>query len=163
MTLHYHIPLSPEQQTTAGVKAPAPLAYADRVHHDELDALNHVNNVQYFVWFERLRIRFVEAYNLGSITDLNSARIVIRGGTVRYIHEMLRDQDYIVTVRCTSFRTTSFTLHQEIWSNGNLCATYECVMVMLSNDGSQRQPIPDDIKAAFIKDGATQEGAGPQT
>ena len=147
MSLPYHINLTADQQRSAGISAPAPLAYADRVHHDELDALLHVNNVVYFTWFERLRIRFMEHHNIGTIGDENSPRIVIRGGEIRYVKEMLRDEDYIVTTRCTAHRTSSLTLQQEIWAAGSLRATFTCVMVLLRQDGSARQPIPDAIKS----------------
>lgn len=146
MSLRYHTNLSPQEQRAAGITHPAPLAYGDRVHHDELDALLHVNNVRYFVWFERLRIRFMEAHTIGTIGDPDSPRIVVRGGDVRYVKEMVRDEDYIVTLRCTEFRTTSLTLQQEIWAQGSLRATFTCIMVLLTNDGSARFAIPDATK-----------------
>jgi acyl-CoA thioester hydrolase len=162
MSLRYHTNLSAAEQTAAGLKTPAPLAYGDRVHHDELDSLNHVNNVRYFVWFERLRIRFMEVHNIGTIGDPNSPRIVIRGGEARYVKEMVRDEDYIVTTRCTGFRNTSLTLEQEIWSGGTLRATFTCVMVLLTQDGAERMPIPQHIKTTLTKsDGATQHGCPP--
>jgi acyl-CoA thioester hydrolase len=157
MSLRYHTNLPQAEQTAAGIAHPAPLAYGDRVHHDELDTLEHVNNVRYFVWFERLRIRFMEAHNIGTIGDPTSPRIVIRGGEARYLKEMLRDEDYIVTTRCTGFRNTSLTLEQQIWAHGTLRATFTCIMVLLTPDGSARHPIPDNIKAELIKtDGAIQ-------
>lgn len=159
MSLPYHTNLSATQQADAGITHPAPLAFADRVHHDELDALMHVNNVRYFVWFERLRIRFMETHNIGTIGDRDSPRIVIRGGEARYVKEMLRDEDYIVTTRCSEFRNTSLTLVQEIWAHGTLRATFTCVMVLLKPDGDGRQPISDRIKSQLkLADGAVQHG-----
>jgi acyl-CoA thioester hydrolase len=155
MTLTPHIPLTDIQQRAAGLHMPAPLAVADRVHHDELDALMHVNNVRYMVWFERLRIQFMERYTIGTIGDPSSPRIVIRSGEIRYHSEMLRGDNYITTCACSAFRTTSMTLQQEIWSSGNLRASFSCIMVLLTADGSERSPIPESVKAQLIKDGAT--------
>ncbi|MEP1522772.1 thioesterase family protein [Ascidiaceihabitans sp.] len=157
MSPRYHTNLTEAEQRAEGITEPAPLAYADRVHHDELDALLHVNNVRYFVWFERLRVRFMEMHNIGTIGDETSPRIVVRGGSVRYIEEMLRNEDYIVTTRCTEMRTTSLTLCQTIWAQGRKRATFDCVMVLLKQDGTGRQPIPETIKQQLINtDGAVQ-------
>lgn len=153
-TLPFHVPLSPEDQIRAGLPAPAPLAMAGQVHHDELDALMHVNNVVYMVWFERLRIAFMERYGIGVIGDPHSPRIVIRSGEIRYHAEMLRGEVYVTTCRCTAFRTTSLTLMQEIWSGGTLRASLACVMVLLEQDGRTRAPIPPDVKTRLIRDGA---------
>lgn len=157
MTLHYHQPLCADEQTAAGLPAPVALALADHVHHDDLDALLHVNNVRYFVWFERLRIRFMEHYGIGTIGDPGSPRIVIRSGQIHYVEEMLRGEDYVVTCHCTALRTTSMTLRQEIWSSERIRATFDAVMVLLSQDGQSRVPIEDDIRARLIADGARQE------
>jgi acyl-CoA thioester hydrolase len=80
---------------------------------------------------------------------------VIRSGEIRYHSEMLRGDNYITTCACSAFRTTSMTLQQEIWSSGNLRASFSCIMVLLTADGSERSPIPESIKAQLIKDGAT--------
>lgn len=155
MQLPFHSPLGPSDQRRAGLPAPVALAVADRVHHDELDALMHVNNVRYMVWFERLRIAFMEHYGIGTINDPNGPRIVIRSAEIRYHAEMLRGEVYVTTCHCTAFRNTSMTLEQDIWSNGTLRASLTCVMVLLKQDGSTRSAIPAAIKTALIKDGAT--------
>jgi acyl-CoA thioester hydrolase len=155
MILPLHTPLSDAQQTGAGVPQPAALAMAGQVHHDELDALMHVNNVVYLVWFERLRIAFMERYGIGTIGDPASPRIVIRSGEIRYHAELLRGEIYITTCRCTAFRTTSMTLQQEVWSGGALRAGFTCVMVLLEQDGTTRLAIPDSIKAQLITQGAS--------
>lgn len=151
--------LSVDEQRALGVRDPAPLAMAGRVHHDELDALLHVNNVVYFVWFERLRIWLMEHYGIGTIGEPEDPRIVIRSGEVHYIEEMLRDEDYVVTTAPLAFRRTSMTVHQAIWSDGRQRATFRCVMVLLTPDGSERMAIPEDVKAKLIADGAVPEGS----
>jgi len=88
MDLPFHAPLSADQQRAAGLPAPAPLAIADIVHHDDLDSLDHVNNTRYFVWFERLRVRHMAHYGIGLLNDAASPRIVIRSGEVRFVAEL---------------------------------------------------------------------------
>ncbi|MEL7098621.1 MAG: thioesterase family protein [Pseudomonadota bacterium] len=154
MDLPYHTRLTAAQQQAAGLTHPAPLAIADIVHHDDLDSLDHVNNTRYFTWFERLRIRHMTHYGIGTLNDPSSPRIVIRSGEVRFVAELRGGETYITTCHCTALRTTSMTLSQEIWAAGTLRATFSCVMVLLTQDGSARQPIPEAIRAKLIADGA---------
>ena len=156
MALLYHTPLDAATQTTLGIAPPAPLAMADRVRFSELDALNHVNNAVYMSWFERLRVRYTQDWGVSRYPDGdNNPRIVIRSGTIHYKQEMRMDEDYVVTCGCTAFRTTSFSLAQQIWSGGTLRATLDCVLVLLQPDGTERYPIPPGVRTRFIKiDGA---------
>lgn len=154
MEIPYHQPLDHAQQTHLGIAPTAPLAVADRVHHDDLDTLNHVNNTRYFVWFERLRIRHMQMYGIGRLNDPDSPRIVIRSGEVRFVEEIRAGTDYVVTTTCSALRTTSMTLDQAIWAEGRVRAAFSCVMVLLTQDGANRMPIPQDIRDRLIADGA---------
>ena len=155
--MQYHCLLNPDQQRALGIETPAPLAMADRVQHDECDALGHVNNTSYMIWFERLRILFMEHYEIGMIGVPEDPRIVIRSGHIHWKAEMFRGADYVVTCRCTAMRRTSLTLQQEIWANGTCCASFDCVMVLLAPDGSGRFQIPDRARTVLARDGAIDE------
>lgn len=156
----YHTPLSADAQRAEGLSAPQPLAMADRVRFGELDVLQHVNNAVYMQWFERVRVAYVGLYGLSrNLGTGPGPRIVIRSASIHYRQEMLMDEDYIVTCGCTAFRTTSFTLHQQIWSHGTLRAEMDCVLVLLQPDGSGRYPIPPEVAHRFAEqDGAVAAG-----
>jgi acyl-CoA thioester hydrolase len=160
MTLPYHMPLPVDVQTDLGIDPPAPLAMADKVRFAELDVLRHVNNAVYFQWFESVRVRYTQFCGLSRYMGKGEGpRIVLRSGTIHYKQEMLLDEDYVVTCRCTAFRTTSFTMHQQLWSGGTHRATFDCVLVLLQPDGSGRYPIPEGLRQHFSEvDGAVFEG-----
>lgn len=160
MTLPYHTPLPADVQRSLGIDPPAPLAMADKVRFAELDVLRHVNNAVYFQWFESVRVRYMHFSGLSrTMGQGKSPRIVLRTGTIHYRQEMLLDEDYVVTCRCSAFRTTSFTMNQQLWSGGTLRATFDCVLVLLPPEGSGRYPIPESLKQHFIDtDGAVFEG-----
>lgn len=155
--MQYHALLDDAAQHAFGIETPAPLAKADRVHHDECDALGHVNNTSYMVWFERLRIAFMSHYGIGTLGKPGDPRIVIRSGHVHWKSEMFWGDDYVVTCRCTTMRTTSLTLLQEIWSGGRACAAFDCVMVLLAPEGDGRYAIPENVRDALLHDGAVAE------
>ena len=133
----------------AGIDTPQPLAMADQVRFSELDTLNHVNNAVYMEWFERLRIRYVQDWGLSGYDRESDPRIVIRSGQIHYRQEMRMDENYIVTCACTAYRKTSFSQAQQLWSGGIKRATFDCVLVLLTPDGSGRYPIPDAVKTRF--------------
>lgn len=157
MTQKFHCPLSIPDQALLGISDPRAVARADQVHHDECDALNHVNNTSYLVWFERLRIRFMEHYELGSLTDANGPRIVIHSGQIQWLGETFRDEIYVVTTGCTAIRTSSMTLEQSVWVDGQKRASFTCVMVIMTPDGSKKMPIPHHARSKLLSDGARQE------
>lgn len=146
MTIPYHTPLTRDQQLDAGLAEPQPLAMADQVRFSDLDTNNHVNNTVYFEWFERLRIRYTQTLVHQGLIDTPGPRVVIRSGSIRYLHEMLEHEDYIVTCRCRSFRNTSYGLAQQVWVGGQLRATFDCILVLLDRDGSGRFALPDRLK-----------------
>ncbi len=160
MSLAYHTPLPADVQRSLGIDPPAPFALADRVRFGELDVLNHVNNAVYFQWFESIRVRYTQELGLArSFGSGPGPRIVLRSGSIRYVKEMLLNEDYVVTCGCTAYRNTSFTMHQEVWSGGSQRAVFDCVLVLLQPDGSGRYPIPEALKQHFAEqDGAVFEG-----
>lgn len=158
MTLTYHTPLPPQTQTAYGLTPPQPLAMADRVRFSEIDALNHVNNVAYMSWFERMRIRYMQDWGISAYNRADDPRIVIRSGAIHYRQEMVLDEDYIATCGCTAWRNSSFSLKQQVWSGGTLRTTFDCVIVLLQPDGSGKYAIPEAVKKRFAEvDGAKEE------
>lgn len=149
--------LSHDAQRTLGVDEPAQIAVADRVHHDELDTLFHVNNARYMVWFERMRIRFMEHFGIGALDDPSAPRVVIRSGHIHWIEEMKNGQAYVVTCQCVALRTSSMTLNQCVWSGGRKRTQFDCVMVLLTPDGKGRMPIPPAIRTRLLAEGARDE------
>lgn len=158
MTLTYLTPLSPEQQNAFGVAEPWPLALADRVRFSELDPLNHVNNVAYLIWFETARVTYFKHVGISLYADKTvEPRIVIRRGEIDWLQEMRADEDYIILTKVVAYRSTSFTMKQEIRSGGTTRATFTCVVVLLQPDGSGRMPIPQHILDHFHEvDGVSQ-------
>jgi len=159
MTLIYNTPLSAAQQVVAGVDPVQPLAIADRVRFSELDPLNHVNNTAYMEWFERLRVRYTQEWGISDYTaGADNPRIVIRSGHVHYRREMHMDEDYVATCACVGFRTSSYSLSQQIWSGGTLRATFDCVMVHLDPNGQGKRPLSQAMCLRFENiDGAKRE------
>lgn len=155
MDLRYLTPLTPEEQTAHGLSAPQPLAMADRVRFSELDNQNHVNNKAYMDWFERVRIEHLNRAIVPRYAPGPRPRVALHSATIRYHKEMLAGESYIATARVAAFRTSSFTLEQQIWS-GDLRATLLVVAAMRRpDDPNQSYPLPEAVCDYFLQ----QEGA----
>ncbi|GHF46030.1 acyl-CoA thioesterase [Seohaeicola zhoushanensis] len=158
MQLRYHTPLPPEEQLAQGLDAAQPMALADRVRFAELDSQNHVNNKAYLGWFETVRVIYGETFLLPHF-DLRP-RILVHSLNLRYLREMLRDEDYICTARIAAFRNSSYTMDQQIWSAGALRARMSVIVVLGHPDGEGRLILPDALKAELIaRDKALDESA----
>lgn len=157
MELRYLTPLTPGEQRALGLPEPQPLAQADRVRFSELDPLGHVNNKAYLDWFEAVRVRHFETMCLPHFGDAPHPRLLLRNASIHYMREMHRDETYIATARATSFRTSSYTVEQQLWSGGTLRARLEAVMVLMRPDGAGKQPLPDALRRVLVtRDGATE-------
>ncbi|MCB1365664.1 MAG: acyl-CoA thioesterase [Rhodobacteraceae bacterium] len=158
MELQFHTPLSAARQTAFGLAEPQPLAIADKVRFAELDMLKHVNNKAYMEWFETLRVAYFDRFCAPCLDGLPEPRTVLRNADIRYLREMVMGETYIATARVSAFRTSSYTMVQQLWS-GDLRATLTGVMVMLRPDGSGRYPLPERLRRHFIDhDGAEPQG-----
>ena len=154
MDLRYLTPLTAEEQRAHGVDQPQAMAMADRVRYSELDVLNHVNNKAYVEWFETLRTEHFFRLCARFYRDMPAPRTVLRNANIHYIKEMVAGQSYIATARVSSYRNTSYTVEQQIWSGGDdgdytLCTGMSGIMVMLYPDGSGRYPLPAALTRYF--------------
>ena len=156
MTLPHNTPLTQDQQRAAGIDTPMPFAMASRVVFSELDVLNHVNNRAYLAWFENVRVAYFHHFNVSSFGP-EDPRLVLRTVNVDYRREMKINDEYIVGVRVSSFRNSSFTMQHAVWCDGVMRTFSEGVIVMLKPDGNGTMRIPDETRTAFVKrDGAVE-------
>lgn len=155
--LPYLTPLTQDQLRAAGVPEGWRFGMADVVRFHELDALNHVNNVAYFRWFESLRIPYFAAYHLSTYSD-GDPTLVVMTNAARYHAPMFLGERYVTVTRTATFRNSSFRMEYATYGEGTLRATGECVVVCLERDGATKRPLPAAaIKAFTTHDGAIRE------
>lgn len=138
----------------AGIPEPWTLGRADRVRYHEIDALNHVNNTSYATWFETFRVAYLARYKLAYSGEASPVTVVKRM-CLDYRKPLFLDQDYVVTGRTASLRRTSFVMDYAVFTEGELAATGDALMVLLEADGETRRAIPEDLRRRMIEeDGA---------
>ncbi|WP_158964423.1 acyl-CoA thioesterase [Chachezhania sediminis] len=158
MDIRYNTPLTAEEQLAFGLAAPQPLAMADKVRFAELDPQNHANNKAYVEWFETLRVEYNYRF-LHPKWRGQRPRGVVHSFSVRFLKETFRGESYVCTARVSKFRTSSYTMEQELWAGGTLRATKSALIVLLEHDGTGRFPLPEEVLEEFrTRDGAVFDG-----
>lgn len=154
--MDYLIPLDRHALDALGIPQPWRFGRADRVRFGELDPLNHVNNVAYLGWLETARVAYFDWTGFPRGAE-DGARLVLIGTSIRYHAPVNPKDSYVVCVRTTGYRNTSFTTEYGIYVDGRLTTTGEIVMVCVENDLITKRPIPPDVVEAFRRDGATDQ------
>ncbi|GFE64273.1 thioesterase [Litoreibacter roseus] len=157
--LRYHRRLASETLRAWNIPPPWNYGVADRVRFGELDALGHVSNVAYLRWFEAFRVHYLRDYGITTY-GADGPRMVLRQVQVDYLAEMQLSEDYIVTGRTDSVRSTSCQMHYAVWS-GNLRATGSAVLVFLDQSGQKTKIPPDFRETVLARDTATDLASAP--
>lgn len=158
MTPPFLTPLSDNELRACGIPDDWHFGIANRVRFSELDALGHVNNAAYLSWFENTRLPYLRAME---VTDYGpgAPRLVLAELGVRYLSEMLLDQDYVITARTREIRTSSFIMDYAVWRLEQVGATEaarsHAAIVLRTRDGTGKYPIPAAARRNLIADGAT--------
>ncbi|MFT7369870.1 MAG: acyl-CoA thioester hydrolase [Alteromonas macleodii] len=148
-------PLDADALRRAGIAEPWSYGMADRVRFGEIDALNHVNNVEYLRWYETLRVNYLHDYGIYKHAGINP-KFVVKNVELDYRSEVFRGANYINVARTTQMRKTSFTMEYVTFVDGQITTTGNAVIVLL-NANNIKRVLPEALRRIFIKlDGAVQ-------
>lgn len=119
------------------------------IFHD-LDALGHVNNVVYAIYFETGRVEYLA--NLGA--DEKSLGLILAELTITYKSPAFMREKLLVGTRVTEIKNSSFILEGRIEEKqtGRLVATSRAVIVHYDYAQNRSQPLPQEWRekiAAF--------------
>ncbi len=156
MPLPYLIPLGAGDLAAYGVPPEWRYGMADRVRFSEIDALDHVNHTACLRWFESLRLPYCRDYGISRYNQ-TSPELVLKAVEARYHAPMFTSEDYVVTARTVSFRTSSFRMEYAVFAP-DLRTEGSAVVVLLQRDGGGRFELTYDMKRTFVeRDGARAE------
>ncbi|MEM9342727.1 MAG: thioesterase family protein [Pseudomonadota bacterium] len=156
----YLTPLPVADLRALGIPEPWAFGQADRVRFYELDALGHVNNTAYLRWFETLRVSWAISRGITTYRP-DDPTFVLKHITCTYHAPLFLNDDYVVTARCESFRSTSFVKTYAVWSAGTLTAEGTAVGVCTDKAGTTKRPLSEaTIQALREMDGAVEGAPG---
>ncbi len=118
----------------------------------EMDGFYHVNNVQYFRYFENARAKYFDEVGFWEMHLKTGIAPVMAETKCKYLQSISYPDNLVVGTRVSHVGKTSFIMEYIIVSEKlGVAATGEGVLVMVDFNTSQKVSVPDDIRAAIKK------------
>lgn len=116
----------------------------------EMDALGHINNINYFRYFENARIQYLQEVGLMQMRNMTGTGTVLAETTCKYLKSLRFPDQIVVGARVKSMSQSSFVMEYLIVSEklGEV-AFGEGVLVMYNNKKSETELIPLAIREAI--------------
>ncbi|ATC95669.1 acyl-CoA thioesterase [Pseudoalteromonas tunicata] len=113
----------------------------------EMDALQHVNNVAYFRYFETARIDFFNQFNLLEELQTSAIGPVISENNARYKRPVTFPDTLIVGVSISEIKEDRFLLHYTVFSQAQQAVTTlgSSQVVMFNFKTGKKSPLSTDL------------------
>lgn len=110
----------------------------------DVDGLRHINNTRLPIWFELGRDPFFRYFNPD--LRLENWNLIMAHIDVDFLVPMRLGADIEIRTFVGKIGTTSFTVYQEAWQNGQLGAKGNAVVVHYDFQRNKPLPIPAAIR-----------------
>lgn len=126
-----------------------PVVFTQQVAWGDMDAFNHVNNVQYYRYFESARIAYFNAINLSFEEDTYT---VIASSNCRYLSPVVFPDCLYIGARVEELRNTAMRMsyHMISQQQQKVVATGEAVIVCLDKQSHEKVKLPDNLKEKIL-------------
>lgn len=115
----------------------------------DTDAIGHINNTVFPVWFLEGREAILKIFNPNLATD--DVSIVLAKLEIEYLGEVFFGKQVEVRTYVLRIGTSSVLVGQEVWQEGGLKATATATMVNFDKKTRKSHPIPTDIRKALAE------------
>ncbi len=115
----------------------------------ETDALGHINNNTYGVWFEAARDPFFRLF----IPDLDAKKwnLIIAHSSCDFLKEVFYGKEVIVKTAISKLGNSSVELTHAVYQNSLLCTTGKGVMIHFNHVSKKSMHIPTSIRNELEK------------
>ncbi|MBO0997100.1 acyl-CoA thioesterase [Bacillus sp. SD075] len=120
------------------------------VRYSETDALGHINNTSYFIYFEEARMKFFES--LGLAAKVESWNFLLGSTKCDFIAQGYFNQLLTIRTSLSKVGTKSCEMVHDILctQTGEVMAKGSAVLVCFNFLNQKSEPIPEFIKAKLI-------------
>jgi acyl-CoA thioester hydrolase len=128
---------------------PAPFSYVERVRFGDLDAMGHLNNVEFLRFFETARIAFIhELVPTRSPTERTEFGFIFAECRISYRSPAFFGDELRTFIEPAELRRSSLRLDFRMTRDGDgrLVADGYGVLVGYDYSGARAQPIPDELR-----------------
>lgn len=127
-------------------------AEAMRLRWGEMDAMQHLNNVSYFRYFEQARISWFDSLGVASAGGAHGP--VLGSITCRFVKPALYPADVLIELRRGRVGNASFVLEHVMRDAADpevIYARGEAIMVWIDIATGKSMPLPDAVRAALAQ------------
>lgn len=122
------------------------------VAYGEMDFYQHVNNVNYFRYFENARAKYFEELGIWEMRINAGKAAVLAEAKCKYLQSLFYPDNLIVGARVRSVGQTSFIQEYLIVSEKlGVAAVGEGILVMYDFNKSEKIRVPEEIREAIEK------------
>ncbi|MGY5872607.1 MAG: acyl-CoA thioesterase [Candidatus Thorarchaeota archaeon] len=123
------------------IRVEIPIAWGD------MDSFKHVNNTNFFKYFETARIKYFEEAGFIETMEKNSIGPILASTSAKFIKPLFYPDTIIVGTRVTSIEPTHFTMEYIIESKSKgIAALGESKMVVYDYKFSKKTTLPDTVR-----------------
>lgn len=115
----------------------------------ETDALGHINNNTYGIWFEAARESIYKIF----IPDLDAKKfnLIMAHCSYDFLAEVFFGKEVIIKTIVEKIGNSSFNLAHAVYQDGHLCTTSKSVMIHFNHQKKKSVIIPEHIREELEK------------
>ena len=119
----------------------------------DMDALQHVNNVEYFKYFQKARIAYFEKNNSDNLFSESRISTILASTQCKFIYPLIYPDTISVGARVDLIADEYFTMKYAVISHKNqrLVAIGDAKVVMFDYEKNSKTSIPKEIKKRIIE------------
>jgi len=118
----------------------------------DMDALQHVNNIEYFKYFQVARIAYFEKINSDSVFGETQIPLILASTQCKFIYPLTFPDSVSVGVRVDAMADQYFTMKYAVVSQKHqrLAAIGDAKVVMFDYVNNKKTSIPNEIRKTII-------------
>jgi len=142
---------APEDSSGADLEHPQTFGHwtTEKIRFQDVDRLDHVNNVAFAVYAESGRVEFLESVAPTSLQRSNASFWVIARLDLQFRAQAYFPGEIRVGTCVLRIGTSSVTLGQGMFESDRCVATTESVVVLVDPGTGRGAPLPDHVSEAL--------------
>lgn len=123
------------------------LIYKIQPRFSDTDALGHISNTAFPVWFEEGRTPLFEIYH--PTLELKTWPLIIARIELDILAQTYWGEEVEIRTYISKLGTSSCEVTQEAWQKGKMVAKGKAVMIYFDYENEKSMPIPDEVRQAL--------------
>ena len=122
------------------------------VEWGDMDALQHVNNVEYFKYFQKARIAYFEKNSSENLFVESRISTILASTECKFIYPLKYPDTISIGARVDSIADQYFTMRYAVISDKNqkLVAIGSAKVVMFDYDKNMKASVPQEVKKRIL-------------